>query len=245
MRPVLLTWNGHKVYSYPAMLYLGLVVGVLAGRAAAAASSLDPNRTEAAILLLLVPALVGARAWFVIGHWPVYLRDPRRIWRRSEGGAAMYGGLVLAVLASLALLPTLGLPFGSFWDAAAITMLLGMVFTRVGCLLTGCCAGRPMEGRFAMRLPDATGIRRRRVPTQLLEGGAGLALLVGALALRDVTPFPGALFLYTVGGYGLARLLIEPTREAQDRVGRFPVASLVSAILVVSCLLAFLFEATT
>src|SRR5262249_35439152 len=144
---------------------------------------LDPARTFAAMLLLILPALVGARLLHVAAHWPAYRRDPGRIWRRSEGGAAMYGGLVLAFLLSLPLLAGLSLPVGAFWDAATVTMLIGMVFTRAGCLLNGCCAGRPAEGPLALWLPDARGVWRRRLPTQLLEGGLGAVLLAGSVLL--------------------------------------------------------------
>ena len=55
------------------------------------------SRALTATLLLLPPALFGARLLFVIAHWPAYRQEPRRMWRASEGGAAMYGGLLVAV----------------------------------------------------------------------------------------------------------------------------------------------------
>jgi hypothetical protein len=36
MRRILFSWSGFNVYSYPAMLYLGMVAGVFAGAHAAA-----------------------------------------------------------------------------------------------------------------------------------------------------------------------------------------------------------------
>src|ERR1700676_779817 len=171
MRRILFSCCGLTVYSYPAMLYLGLVTGTLAGAYVAQSAGLDPNRFALAMMLLLIPALIGARLLFVLMHWDVYARDPRRIWRRSEGGMAMYGGLLLAVPISALLIPTLGLPFGLFWDAATFTILIGMIFTRIGCLLNGCCSGRPTAAWFGLDLPDYHGIWQRRIPTQLLEMG--------------------------------------------------------------------------
>jgi Prolipoprotein diacylglyceryl transferase/Concanavalin A-like lectin/glucanases superfamily len=80
-----------------------------------------------------------------------------RIWRRSEGGMAMYGGLIVTVPLSFPLLRAMQLPFGEFWDAATVTILLGMVFTRIGCLLNGCCAGRPTSAWLGLNLPDHRG----------------------------------------------------------------------------------------
>jgi phosphatidylglycerol:prolipoprotein diacylglycerol transferase len=219
MRRIL--WHGHglTLYSYPTLLYLGLVVGIIAGNAAAHAAHLDAARVFIATLLLLVPALSGARLLFVAAHWEVYRRQPQRIWRRSEGGAALYGGLPLMLLCSVPLLALLHLPFGAFWDVATFTILVGMICTRAGCLLNGCCAGRVTNGWLALPLPDVSGHTQRRIPTQLLEMGWAALLLLGALMLWPRLPFAGALFLYLMAGYGLGRLLIEPTRAEHDTVG--------------------------
>ena len=216
MRRVLFRWHGVEVHSYPALLYLGLVCGVYAGYGAAASMPIDPDRAAAGILILIVPALVGSRLWFVLGHWEVFRREPHRIWRRADGGAALVGGLLLAVAVSPPLLALLGLPFGTFWDAATFTMLVGMIFTRVGCLLNGCCVGRPSEGRLTVDLPDHQGRWARRHPVQLLELAAAVALLAGAAAIATDPPFPGSIFAYALAGYGCVRSILNPLREPQD-----------------------------
>ena len=215
MRRLLFTWHGVGVPSYPALLYVGLLCGVYAGYGAAAAGPVDPDRTTLAILILIVPALVGSRLWFVWSHWEVFRHDPRRIWRRGDGGSALVGGLLLAVALSPAVLAPLGLPFAAFWDAATFTMLVGMVFTRVGCLLNGCCAGRPSEGRLALNLPDHEGRWERRHPVQLLELAAAVVLLAGAVAVAAAPPFTGAVFAFALAGYACVRSILNPLREPQ------------------------------
>ena len=215
MRRVLFSWHGVDVHSYPALLYLGLVLGVYAGYGAATTMPIDPDRAAAATLILIAPALVGSRLWFVATHWQAFSDDPGRIWRRGEGGAALVGGLLLAVAVSPAVLAPLGLPFATFWDAATITMLVGMIFTRVGCLLNGCCAGRPSDGRLALNLPDHRGRWERRHPVQLLELASAVALLAGAAAIATAPPFPGAVFVFALAAYGCVRSVLNPLREPQ------------------------------
>jgi phosphatidylglycerol:prolipoprotein diacylglycerol transferase len=216
VRRVLFSWHGIEIHSYPALLYLGLVSGFYAGYGAAASMPIDPDRAAVGVLILIVPALVGARLSLVLSHWEAFRREPRRIWRRRDGGAALVGGLLLAVALSPAVLAGLGLPFGVFWDAATFTMLVGMVFTRVGCLLNGCCVGRPSEGRLALHLPDHKGRWARRHPVQLLELVAAVALLAGAVAISTDPPFAGSIFICVVAGYGCARSILNPLREPQD-----------------------------
>lgn len=239
MRPVLFHWRGRAIPSYPAMLYLGLVFGLIAGNVAAKASGLNGARVYVASLILLPPALVGARFASVIGNWSAYRRTPGRIWRRSEGGQAMYGGLVVVPL-SLPLLHALGLPFWEFWDVAIFTMLTGMIFARVGCLLNGCCAGRPTEGRFGLLLAGQHGIRIRRLPSQILEGSLGAILLVGAAVLATSPAPPGSAFTVSLAAYALARLFLQPLREVQSRVAGIPALRVTSAVVLAIVVLSFL-----
>lgn len=213
MRRVLFEWRGIKIYAYPALLFAGIVVGVIAGSCAAATRGLDPARTFAAMLVLVAPALVGARLLYVTVHWRNLPSADRRLWRPTGGGAALFGGLVLSFLVSLPLLNMLALPVGPFWDATTITLLSGMILTRIGCLLNGCCAGRPSRSPLALNLPNVHGVWRRRWPTQLFEAGVAVALLAFSLSYFNRAPFGGALFLATLTAYGIARSVLESTRE--------------------------------
>src|SRR4029077_14657784 len=115
MRPILFQWRGLKVWSYPAMLYLGLVAGVVAGNVAAHAAGIDALRVFLATLVLIVFGLIGARLSHVASHWPAYRQDLRQIWNRNQGGQDHYGGLVFFFSLFLAFFPLAPLPSGRFW----------------------------------------------------------------------------------------------------------------------------------
>lgn len=89
MRPVLFTVRGRPIPSYPAMLYVGVVFGLVVGNVAANAMGMDGAKVYAASLILLPLALVGARLSSVLAHARAYRGATNRIWRRSEGGQAM------------------------------------------------------------------------------------------------------------------------------------------------------------
>ena len=55
MRRVLFELNGIKIYSYPAMLYLGLNMGMVAENFASRTAHLDTLSVFVATLLLLIP----------------------------------------------------------------------------------------------------------------------------------------------------------------------------------------------
>ena len=239
MRRVLFHWFGRPVHSYPAMLYLGTVLGFYAQLYAAVSTGLDAESTLAATLLLFILALFGARLLHVVANWPFYRKDPGRVLQFSSGGASMYGGLLLAVPLSLPLLAALGVPLASFWDTASFTLLIGMIITRVGCFLNGCCAGRPSSGWWGINLPDCQGVWRRRVPAQILEMALGLVVLAGVVLLWGRPSFQGALFLYTIGAYGAGRIALESVREEQDRILGMSVHKAISTGFVAISLSAF------
>ena len=153
---------------------------------------------------------------------------------------AMYGGLLLAVPASVPLLSAFGLPFWSFWDIAIITILIGMAFTRVGCLLNGCCAGRPSTSRFGIYLADHRGVWQRRIPTQLFEAAWGLVVLaLSQLLVGPETP-AGTRFLSAVAAYGLGRVVLERLRERPDRIGPVALQGALSFVFVAAAALALM-----
>jgi phosphatidylglycerol---prolipoprotein diacylglyceryl transferase len=213
------------------MLYVGSVCGILVGTARAREVGLDAFRVWIALFVLLGVALLGARALFVATEWSRFRNNLRRIWERQTGGAAQYGGLLTAVPASWPLLDTLDVPFGAFWDVGAIAILVAMMFTRVGCLLNGCCAGRPVRF-FGLNLPNHRGVWRRRVPTQLLECGFAAALLALALVAGPRLPSDGALFLLTAGGYATGRLVLESARERVGGEGPFTTQHGISLLIM-------------
>lgn len=227
MRRILCTIHGVRIYSYNAALYVGLVLGIQTALVVAPRLGLAPLPVLVATLVLIATAIVGSRALYVLEHEAIdggvrVLLDPRRLrgvwqalWQFGEGGASMYGGLLLALALSLVLLPGLGIGFASFWDVSAFTMLVGSTVTRFGCLLNGCCSGRPTRGWLGVRLADYRGRVARRIPVQMLDA-AWTTLLLGLLAvllMRPTLPVPGVMAAAAIGGYALGRIALETWRD--------------------------------
>jgi phosphatidylglycerol---prolipoprotein diacylglyceryl transferase len=224
MRPNLVTFGPVRIPSYIAMLYLALLAGTYTAYVAGRAEGLAGMPLAAAILSLLVPALLGARLAFVLGHWQVFRLQPRRIVPRSvEGGAVAYGAL-LSVPVSVPLLLVLGLPFAAFWDASAFGFLAAIICLRIGCLLNGCCCGRTTTSRLGWVVRDAAGVPAKRLPVQVWEAASAAALLVGATVIAGSMPFAGSLFMSTLGAYAAARLFLDFGRDAPRNLARLTVA---------------------
>ena len=240
MRPVLIEWRGIRIHSYPVMLYLGMICAVIGSNYSANMKGMDSLSVYIAMVLLTIPGLVGARLLFVAIHWSTYRRQCSRIWSRSEGGAAMQGGLAMAVLVSVPLLSALPVPLGAFWDVATFGMLIWLIVGRLGCLLHGCCGGRSSAGPFALYLPDHHGVWRHRIPTQLLEAACAFLLIFGAAGLWSLGPPEGIVFLSALGAYSIVRWVLQPLRDTQERLASLNVhrtIALAYAVLSIGCAL--------
>ena len=242
-RPPLLNWERLRAHAYVSMLYTGAIAGILSGTRWAELRGLPSSKVFLTMLLIFPAALGGARLLFVALHWNVFARDKTRIWSTSEGGAALYGGLILSFFLSLPLLWVLRLPLGSFWDAVAIALLVGMIFTRTGCALQGCCAGRPSQSWLAFKMPDVRGVWRRRLPFPLFEVGVAALTLAVCMKLFGQSS-GGCLFLGSLAMYAAGRWVLESTREKVDRVRGWSVHRMISAALVTLALTGLLLIGT-
>ena len=204
-RRVLFHVGRSPVPSYSAMLYLGCVLGIWVGAWMAAQRDLDVRRFVVTTIALLLPALAGSRALYLLQHRDQFREDHRGAVRRGSGGAALFGGLALAIPLSIVVLWLADLPYWRFWDAATVTMLVGLVITRVGCSMNGCCVGRATQGWYGVELPDVHGQWERRIPTQLLEMTFALVMLTVVLIVQPYVEVDGVIFAVVVGSYTLAR----------------------------------------
>ncbi len=166
------------------------------------------------------------------------------------GGLAYYGGFGAASVAAYYLLKTDRFPFWKAADMAGMVVPLGLGFGRLGCLLAGCCFGKPWESDYAVHFPahspasegqfkagQLESVFRESLavhPTQLSESAASFAIAAFLiLQLHGRKRYDGQVFLAFVALYAAARFLIEFVR-ADDRGGLFGVSTsqLIGVLLI-------------
>jgi phosphatidylglycerol---prolipoprotein diacylglyceryl transferase len=97
-------------------------------------------------------------------------------------------------------------------------LFFAVAIGRLGCFLTGCCAGRVTSSRWGIWSSDRR-IGARRIPTQLLESGAGLLIGVTALPLTliHMRAVHGAVFVAAFAVYLAVRHLLVRLRAESRR----------------------------
>jgi phosphatidylglycerol:prolipoprotein diacylglycerol transferase len=221
MYPILFEVAGYPVAAYGTALLLAFVVGITVATRRARAQGLDADRVLDCSMLILVTSILGARLLWVVTH-PEVFRAPQASWLDAvnpfQGGGfgvvglSMLGGVVLALLSSLAFFAYHRLPLWPHVDVIMPSVLLGEGITRIGCFLNGCCFGLACAAPWGVRFPDgspaATLFPDAPVhPTQLYASFLGFASFALLVWLARRRPFPGAVFftsLVLVGGYRIA-----------------------------------------
>ncbi len=188
-----------RVQSYGLMLALGFLFGGLLLLRAARKRSLNEDLIINLIYIIVISSVVGARAMYVLTHLSVYAADPLEIFRIWEGGLTLYGGLLLAVVASVVYMRHVGLPVWVVCDIAAPSIALGKVFTRIGCFLNGCCFGVPSGLPWAVQFPlscQAGSVYpgERLHPAELYSAALSLVVFVVLMAMGRRNYAAGTVF---------------------------------------------------
>jgi phosphatidylglycerol:prolipoprotein diacylglycerol transferase len=164
---------------------------------------------------LIVGTIVGARFLYVVSYWKEHFAEKpwTEVFKVWEGGLVFYGGLVGAALACLAFVRFRSLPLWKFADALAPSIALGYFVGRFGCLMNGCCYGRPTSLPWAIHYPadhptGGAGVH----PVQIYDALINLGFYALLARLHRHKKFDGQVFAAYLIGYSVLRTVVESFR---------------------------------
>lgn len=220
MHPILFEIGGWPVYSYGVLLALAYLLGLQLAVVRARRRGLDGAKIMDFGIYLIIAALVGAKAMLLIVDFDYFRQQPREILSIVRAGGVFYGGLITAFLVGLWLVRRYKLPVWTTADLIAPGIALGHIVGRLGCLLAGCCYGKPTDRPWGITFTDpaaaanvGTPLGTPLHPTQLYDAGGELLILILLLwRERHGAQFPGRTFWTYMVLYGIARFVVEMFR---------------------------------
>ena len=226
MHPTLLKIFGVEVHTYGLLLAIAFLLGIQLFVARSRARGLPEEPMHTLALWLLLLAIAGGRALFVLTHWSDYAPDPLAIFRLWEGGLMLYGGYILAIAGGIVYVRRAKIPVWRVADAVAPSMALGVGIGRLGCFMNGCCFGLPTSLPWGIHFPPGSASSYHFAdvpihPSQLYLSGAGFLILALLLALDRRPRFDGWLFWSYIAVDAGFRFLIDFTRyyDATSAIG--------------------------
>ncbi|MBU1670904.1 MAG: prolipoprotein diacylglyceryl transferase [Actinobacteria bacterium] len=228
MHRELLQIGGLTIYSYGVFLAIGFITATVVARQRFKEIYRDPDIILDFVLAAVVGGIIGARLFYVIGHWSEFAAHPGEILKFNMDGLVFYGGLVLGLALTIAVARWKHVRFWVTMDLAGLCVPLALAIGRVGCFLNGCCYGKETSLFWGVHYPVSLGLTGARHPTQLYELVLDLTLFGLLWWKRDAFARDGTLFWAFVMGYGAIRFTVEIFREhAQANAGLgFQAASL-------------------
>lgn len=235
---VAFTLFGKDIYWYGVIIAVGFLLAVsFCLRFMAHRFGADADKILDLLFFAVPAALIGARAYYVIFNLDRYINsegkflwgDAIAIW---DGGLAIYGGLIAAILTAVIYCKVRKEPFWSYTDTACYGFLIGQLIGRWGNFMNVEAFGGVTDVAWRMCSPavanylyysaDAIDLD---VYHQILDGTLGvhptffyesLWNLIGFFLLlllaKKGRKFNGQIFLSYVIWYGVGRTIIEGLR---------------------------------
>lgn len=205
-------------------------------------------------IIAIICSLIGARIYYVIFAWDKYKDHPLQIFNFRQGGLAIYGAVIAAIITTYLFCKKRRMHFPLVCDTAGLGLVTGQIVGRWGNFFNRECFGGYTDNLLAMQLP-VNAVRSNEItdsiaahlqtidgveyiqvhPTFLYESLWNLALLLFLAWYIRRKKFDGEVFLLYLFGYGVGRFWVESLRTDQLLIPglEIPVSMVVGAVMAV------------
>ncbi|MGN0421785.1 MAG: prolipoprotein diacylglyceryl transferase [Lachnospiraceae bacterium] len=254
---------GFDIAYYGIIIALAILIGAVITVLIARYTGQNPEDYLDLAVFAVVFGIIGARLFYVAFSWDLYKDHPLSIFNIRQGGLAIYGGLIAAVITVFVFAWIKKLSAAEMLDTACVGLLVGQMLGRWGNFFNREAFGEYTDGLFAMMLPidsvrvsDVTDRMRNHIemidgvrfiqvhPTFLYESFWCLLVLIAIFFCYSYRKFEGEMFLVYLFGYGIGRMWIEGLRTDQLTVTELelPVSQILSGLLAVAALILIVYN---
>ncbi|MDT2388275.1 prolipoprotein diacylglyceryl transferase [Enterococcus avium] len=216
---VFLSFGPFTIYWYAILIVTGITIGFVVANEKAKKANL-PEETISDLLLYGLPiSIISARLYYVLFEFSSYINSPLDILKIWEGGLAIHGGLIGAIITGVIYCKKKEISFWKVADVVAPSILIGQIIGRWGNFMNQEAYGGIVTRSFleGLKLPNfiinqmyIDGFYRQ--PTFLYESLWNIAVLFVLLLIDRKKQFTGQLFLLYVTFYSIGRIWIEGFR---------------------------------
>jgi phosphatidylglycerol:prolipoprotein diacylglycerol transferase len=240
------------IYWYGVIIATGLFLGLLLATREADRLGLHKDLIIDLIVFAAPIAIVFARIYYVIFEWEMYRGGPWwSIFAVWEGGIAIHGALIGAVLTTIVYARVKKVSFWQLADIVAPSLILGQAIGRWGNFMNQEAHGGPITEaayqQFYQYVPDfimnqmcIDGVMYH--PTFLYESVWNIIVLILLLIMRKCNPLRGEMFLSYIVMYSVGRIFIEGMRTDSLYFGPLRQAQLLSLVLIVGAIIFMIYR---
>lgn len=244
------TLFGLEIKWYGLIITVGLMLAMIYGFSQMKKYGVDPDRAIDAVIAGIIGAVIGARAYYVIMEWDSYAGNWKDIFNIRNGGLAIYGGIIGAIVVGGAVAKLRKLRLLPLLDVVSIGFLLGQGIGRWGNFTNQEAFGYNTDGLFGMsggKIRDwiISAKNNMNSPADILEMNADipvhpcflyeslwclLGFVLFAVFAKRIRKFDGQIFLMYLFWYGGERAVVEGLRTDSLMIGSIRVSQALSAV---------------
>lgn len=211
MHPELFDIKGFTIYTYGPIMAFGFLMAFLLLYHIAVMRGEDLDFYMDTYIWVIVFGLLGAKLLYNAIEYKEFFAHPLRMMNCRNGGLVWYGGMIMDFAFIIWYSRKKGMPMLQVLDSGAAPLALGLGIGRWGCLMGGCCYGKPAEVAWAITYPVA-GIMEEGVAVHPTPIYASLACFLIAVVIYLVIrkgSRRGVPTLLWLTLYPIARFIIE------------------------------------
>lgn len=229
--------GSYDIRWYGVIIAFGFFLAMVYAWRSAKKMDIDMDRLIDAVLAGTVGGIVCARLYYVLFYpGDKYWNDPIQILFIHDGGIAIYGGFIGAMVFGGLVAKWRKLRVPAVLDLAALGFLIGQGVGRWGNFVNQECFGAATALPWGM-LSDNTRAVVPEGPVHPCFLYESLLCLLGFVLLhfftRKLRRYDGQTFILYIVWYGAVRFFIEGTRTDSLMLGSFKISQLVAAVCVV------------
>ena len=218
MHPIAFQLGSFTIHWYGVMIALAFLAGLWTATLRARRENIPGEKIADVVLWLMAGSIIGARVVYVTTYWKdEFAGQPlSEIFMIQHGGLVYYGGFIGAVIAGYIYLRWKKMPFWKTSDVLAPSIALGNAFGRIGCLLNGCCYGRPTDVPWAITFTNplahelsGTPLNVPLHPTEIYDALDNFILYLLLAWLFRHKKFDGQVLATFLIGYAITRTFME------------------------------------
>ena len=200
-----------NVYWYGILIATGLLLAVLYAYFNAHRYDVDRNKLIDCVIVGIVTAIIGARAYYVLFKWDYFSAHPSEIIDIRDGGIAIYGGIIGALVGGLIMAKIRKMKFLPILDITMTSFFIGQAIGRWGNFFNQEAFGTPTDNVFRMVSENTGGVGVH--PCFLYESvWCALGFLFLFIFNRKFQKYHGQAFYLYLVWYGAERMIVEGLR---------------------------------
>jgi len=191
--------------------FIGLLITILLGKS----EGIDQKQVMDMGLIIILSAIIGSRAIYVIMNISYYTDRPLDIFKIWQGGLVFSGGITSVLLVMLWYGKRHRLSFFKIADLWVPGAAIGQGIGRIGCFMAGCCYGKPTDAKWGVVFTHPHSLAPLNVslhPTQMYSSISGVIVFFILLLIYSKRKFKGQVFVWFLILHSTARLAIERFR---------------------------------